>query len=300
MSDFQAQYELWDAFLKEWPPSRLATMTLDEYTKAGAKDCLTYWLEFGLDELGSIRGSPAFRFGVYSRKDTEAKENAKGHSYSETHGWRSTFGKTAEEAFQKVRGYVVQIAALAAAGDLDGIEAFEHLGETVKWKIAFHYQNRQHPVIVDIFKPEALAAFTGGNANQNMAALQRAALKLRPEGMGILEFGRQVSETPAVREALRQRRKNQQANSSAPASTKPASSESATPSTCTNRIYYGPPGTGKTYTVIEKELKKKYGYVDGKEENPRYRFVTFHQSYGYEEFVEGLRPVFQGIRTAAG
>ena len=60
---------------------------------------------------------------------------------------------------------------------------------------------------------------------------------------------------------------------------------------CRNVIYYGPPGTGKTYTVIEKELKKNYGYVNGKEENPRYRFVTFHQSYGYEEFVEGLRPV---------
>ena len=30
-----------------------------------------------------------------------------------------------EEAFEKVRGYVVQVAALAAQGDLDGIEAFK-------------------------------------------------------------------------------------------------------------------------------------------------------------------------------
>ena len=49
-----------------------------------------------------------------------------------------------------------------------------------------------------------------------------------------------------------------------------------------SRIYYGPPGTGKTYKVSEF-LRSEYGN--------RFTFVTFHQSYGYEEFVEGLRPV---------
>ncbi|MBR4736215.1 MAG: AAA family ATPase, partial [Rhodocyclaceae bacterium] len=62
------------------------------------------------------------------------------------------------------------------------------------------------------------------------------------------------------------------------------------PDTCVNRIYYGPPGTGKTYTLMQL-LKEEYGYEEDGEETPRYRFVTFHQSYGYEEFVEGLRPV---------
>ncbi|WP_060981889.1 AAA family ATPase [Vibrio splendidus] len=70
-----------------------------------------------------------------------------------------------------------------------------------------------------------------------------------------------------------------------------------------NQILYGPPGTGKTYHTIEAavkaaepefswetrgELKAKYDeLVTAK----RIRFVTFHQSYGYEEFVEGMRAV---------
>ena len=59
-----------------------------------------------------------------------------------------------------------------------------------------------------------------------------------------------------------------------------------------NIIYYGPPGTGKTFE-IQKILDNEYTdeeYTD-KELRQRYEFVTFHQSYGYEEFVEGLRPV---------
>ncbi len=67
-----------------------------------------------------------------------------------------------------------------------------------------------------------------------------------------------------------------------------------------NQILYGPPGTGKTYHTIEaavtaaeptfvwtnrSELKEKYDQLVTAK---RIRFVTFHQSYGYEEFVEGL------------
>ncbi|MEO5330398.1 MAG: AAA family ATPase [Magnetococcus sp. YQC-5] len=55
-----------------------------------------------------------------------------------------------------------------------------------------------------------------------------------------------------------------------------------------NLIYYGPPGTGKTYT-LQKKLREEYTSMKTGEKY--YDFVTFHQSYGYEEFVEGLRPV---------
>ncbi|MEZ8157162.1 McrB family protein [Vibrio splendidus] len=80
-----------------------------------------------------------------------------------------------------------------------------------------------------------------------------------------------------------------------------------------NQILYGPPGTGKTYHTIEAAVRaaepEEYATlgIDSKkgatEEQRNYlvaqyeslskagriRFVTFHQSYGYEEFVEGLK-----------
>ena len=74
-----------------------------------------------------------------------------------------------------------------------------------------------------------------------------------------------------------------------------------------NTILYGPPGTGKTYhaavyavAIIENKplaAVQSENYDDVLERYNAYKddglveFTTFHQSYGYEEFIEGIRPV---------
>jgi len=75
-----------------------------------------------------------------------------------------------------------------------------------------------------------------------------------------------------------------------------------------NTILYGAPGTGKTYSTAEYAMaiiegrdvrKGKFTSDERKElitgykesiKSGRIVFTTFHQNYGYEEFIQGLRP----------
>jgi hypothetical protein len=55
-----------------------------------------------------------------------------------------------------------------------------------------------------------------------------------------------------------------------------------------NVIFYGAPGTGKTY-YVRQYLKIKF--PDEEEFNKHVKWVQFHPSYSYEDFIEGIKPI---------
>jgi hypothetical protein len=69
-----------------------------------------------------------------------------------------------------------------------------------------------------------------------------------------------------------------------------------------NQIFYGPAGTGKTYHTIAAALsiigdeeatgsrQEQRKAFDNRLHQKQIRFLTFHQSMSYEDFIEGIKP----------
>ncbi len=62
-----------------------------------------------------------------------------------------------------------------------------------------------------------------------------------------------------------------------------------------NIILQGPPGVGKSYAAQRLAFA-----LMGAKDRDRLRFVQFHQSYSYEDFVEGFRPTETGFALKSG
>lgn len=83
-----------------------------------------------------------------------------------------------------------------------------------------------------------------------------------------------------------------------------------------NLILQGPPGTGKTYqtinyalSIIEKRSLKELALETRQQLRERFEeyqakgqiyFITFHQSYSYEDFVEGIKPISENGQLVYG
>ena len=200
------------------------------------------------------------------------------------------YGITEQEAFKTIKKGLIDTIAAAQNGELDKIQKIS-LDPVLKWKVAFIYQNHSTPILFPIYQLKTLQAATNLKSKSH-AELYKLLMEKRVN-QTVLEYGSSIwnqingnkDENEEILDPFEFLAEEEQK--------KPL-----------NQILAGPPGSGKTYNTIDKtleiidisfseknidnrkELKKRFDqYVkDG-----QVAFVTFHQSFSYEDFVEGLR-----------
>ena len=303
-----SEHALWKEFLRVWPRERIKAMTLHEYTGYNDKDTFTYWIETKLGSLGSIRGAPPYKFGIFKHKEiTGSKNHTKSDQTSDAeYSWRKPLGDNKDQAFEKVKQEILNVIESI---DLDNIQPINDipLGPTFKWKIAFLHQKLDKPRLVSIYSLKKLKRyFQGQFPNQKLSYYDYHRLILKERDLktdkDILVFSKKIWERMDQMEAVdKQQRSYKKSMTSVNVTDRIQTSKQPL-----NQILYGPPGTGKTYHTVNKALEiidpgfYKENREDRESLNNRFRaliknetvrFITFHQSFSYEDFVEGLKPI---------
>ena len=180
---------LWGEFLNRWPIEHIRELTLDEYSQPGKQDGFTYWLEKKTEQLGSVWGGSSFKFGIYRRSDKSTAVNEKGRIYRDEYAWYSKYGDTPEVAFKNVRAEILKVIEASQQGDLATIDSI-NLGDAIKWKLAFLYQNRDSYCVLPIFKAEYLR-FALDSSEKRVGVLQNQLMQGIQE-KGIFEYADEI------------------------------------------------------------------------------------------------------------
>lgn len=298
MATFDERQQAWEEFLQRWPLRTLSKLTPSTYNKSGDQDTFTYWLEFGPGRLlGSIKGGDSSKLGLYERKNEP--KGARAHVQAgDVYSWKKKYGTSVDEAFTTIRARIVEVAKAANKGDLQRVQEID-LEHVLKWKVAFIYQDVNAPCVLPIYNYKSLCAIAGEtDKSVTQAELYARLLELRGEE-AVLAYGFDLWN------AMEDESDDEEVDGGweSEGDTKEKADEPPL-----NQILFGPPGTGKTYNTINQALAilapeflaKNRGDDDESREclkaefdrfvtAERVRFVTFHQSFSYEDFVEGLR-----------
>jgi hypothetical protein len=282
----QARAKL-DAFVRRFPPERLAYMTLNDYAMGrGDRDNLSWWLERGLEELGKFAPGSARRHLIYIQKD--------GSVYLDP----QLKDLTDDQAVAEVAGWHAE-AVLAARCDPDAVDLDRRRLPARFLKLVNSYfpdsfvpvnsSNHLKRFLIDFGVSEA--EIPSGSASRNRLLHRLYEAVARPRDLSPWDFMR-VLYTRFNPNRIRSDAPNLLGGEElSPAEQKMADKPPATPTPSSglqpddlpkNLILLGPPGTGKTWHAL-KEIAPAFGR--------NWRMVTFHPNFAYEEFVEGLRPI---------
>ena len=291
MVSWQERLKLRDDFQQRWPFQAVENMTLEQYTGVKSKDTFTFWLESKTENLISIWGGSAYKFGIFKRAQNDVEKELKSGQTGDTeYGWYEKYGETRNQAFQKIKSLILQIIKYAQNKEFESIDDID-LGNAIKWKIAFLYAPDK--TLLHIVSKEAFKYLAQKNniKSKNISQIQKELLKNKPSYMDFYEYSsllwnQYAKENKSTHDIL---------NNSDNEGYKMTDNDKKLTYPL-NQILYGPPGTGKTYSVVRKALE----IIEGNASNDRYKFkeyvekgqikfITFHQSYGYEEFVEGIK-----------
>ncbi|MEF0648357.1 McrB family protein, partial [Acinetobacter nosocomialis] len=289
----------------QWSVEKVQKMTLPEYSQVGNIDTFGYWLEHKTKLIANILGGSAFKFGIYHRNASDEKENGKGKIYETDYAWLEKYGQTKEKAFDEVKKRILETIKASQLGEMEAIDQID-FSPVLKWKIAYLYQDQKNPNIVPIFSKTWLD-FLSGNNNFTYSQAYKYLLGKKDKNIPIQEYGNKLAEQYLNANPKKSAMEEFSQHDSITSDDNETKCDKDSLIRPLNRILFGAAGTGKTYHTINHslsillnktfeeldelypdrtELKKIFDHY---KEIGQIKFITFHQSFSYEDFVEGIR-----------
>lgn len=297
------------AFLDAFPVSTLADLSLGQYVVGSKAQSFCWWLERGLEPvLGRYMPGTSRGHIIYQLEDGSYYKNRHLKSLSDVDALRYTLKLQQLVASADPKQDISWIDSDAELYKRAGLERRVTMGDGRKLRLLSMY----HPDdVIPISSSDHLRHFLlqFGVPPEDIESKRRPVARMRQ-----LEqiYGAARQEAPALTPYDFMRALYGPDLAMAPVKdpepdepAEPAEEDlPPNPAPALNTILYGPPGTGKTYRTIDKALEVLDPDYLVRHADDRVaikarfdelvaagnvRFVTFHQSFSYEDFVEGLR-----------
>ncbi len=293
-------------FTTQYPEDSLSHLNLNDYCLRGKDNNFCYMLEYDTRLMG-IKGGNAYKHGLY-KDNTGQFKSSKSKSIVSL--------EVANSELVEILDFINSTLSLVRDNNIESIlkRKSSPIWRMVLSKIISIYAPEH---FINIAKNDYLYQFCLDHGidesdiyNQNLISLNLQALQLaksidhykslKPDELGYYIWN-YYDNVDGIQHDNIDRTK---VSLSIPQNDR-------SPAPPLNQILYGPPGTGKTYNTISMAVdiidgedsernyeKSRKRYHELREEG-RIKFVTFHQNYSYEDFVEGLRPIPGGDKGLA-